>query len=243
MSKYWNTKDYELKDRYREADNFEKKQIYNEMEMRGYEYKGGGWEEKRTPPKNRNDNYSSKSQDNDSSYHSDPGSSHTPLSPEADWFLFKFVVMCAAIAVVGFIFVQTKFFVALDLTNSKGAFTYTLKVLGIFSLINFVSIWIVFYKSSFMRFYVAYLSILGAEVYYLYLAYTTNSFFGDYTLTTLLIAGVLIIAIIPKVSLYIKSALFILSAVFGMYLTLNQFAIIWLLLMSAGLVLFVRKPK
>jgi len=242
MSKYWNTKDYELKDRYREADNFEKKQINSEMEMRGYEYKDGGWDErKKTSPK-RNDNYSSKSQDNDSSYHSYPEGSHTSISPETDWFLFKFVVMCAAIAGIGFIFVQTKLFVDIDLATARDPFTYTLKVLGIFSLINFVAIWIVFYKSSFMRFYVAYLSILGAVGFYLYTAYTNNSIFGDNTLTTLLIAVVLIIAIIPKVSLYIKSALFILSAVFGIYLTLNQFAIIWLLFMSAGLVLFVRKP-
>ena len=122
-------------------------------------------------------------------------------------------------------------------------FYHTLFVLGICAGINFIAVWILFYKSSFMRFYLSLLAILGSFGYYFYVNYTNHSFMGNNIKTSLLIMISVLIVISPKVNYYLKSIVLLLIPSIGIYLSGNKFALVWALMLSAGFVLLFRVSK
>lgn len=122
-------------------------------------------------------------------------------------------------------------------------FYHTLSVLGICSGINFIAVWILFYKSSFMRFYLSLFAILGSFGYYFYVNYTNQSFVGSNIKTSLLVMISILMVINPKANYYLKSILLLLIPIIGIYLSGNKFALVWALMMSAGFVLLFRVSK
>ena len=126
-----------------------------------------------------------------------------------------------------------------------GNFTvyHTLFVLGICAGINFISVWILFYKSSFMRFYLSLFAIIGSYGYYFYVNYTNHSFMGNNIKTSLLVMISVLMVINPKVHYYLKSIVLLLIPIIGIYLSGNKFALVWALLLSAGFVLLFRVSK
>ena len=122
-------------------------------------------------------------------------------------------------------------------------FYHTLSVLGICAGINFIAVWILFYKSSFMRFYLSLFAILGSYGYYFYVNYTNHSFMGNNIKTSLLVMISVLMVINPKVNYYLKSIVLLLIPIIGIYLSSNKFALVWALLLSAGFVLLFRVSK
>ena len=129
--------------------------------------------------------------------------------------------------------------------DPMGNFTFyhTLFVLGICAGINFIAVWILFYKSSFMRFYLSLFAILGSFGYYFYVNYTHHSFVGNNIKTSLLVMISALMVINPKVNYYLKSILLLLIPIIGIYLSGNKFALVWALMLSAGFVLLFRVSK
>ena len=129
--------------------------------------------------------------------------------------------------------------------DPMGNFTFyhTLFVLGICAGINFIAVWILFYKSSFMRFYLSLFAILGSFGYYFYVNYTNHSFVGNNIKTSLLVMISVLMVINPKVNYYLKSILLLLIPIIGIYLSGNKFALVWALMLSAGFVLLFRVSK
>lgn len=122
-------------------------------------------------------------------------------------------------------------------------FTHTLFVVGMCVGINFIAVWILFYKSSFMRFYLSLFAILGSFGYYFYANYTNHSFLGNNIITSLLVIISVLIVINPKGNYYVKSIAFLLIPILGIYFSGNQFALVWTLMFNVGLILFFRMSK
>jgi cation transport ATPase len=122
-------------------------------------------------------------------------------------------------------------------------FTHTLFVVGTCVGINFIAVWILFYKRSFMRFYLSLFAILGSFGYYFYVNYTNHSFLGNNIITSLLVIISVLMVINPKVNYYVKSILLLLIPILGIYFSGNQFALVWTLMFNAGLILFFRMSK
>lgn len=122
-------------------------------------------------------------------------------------------------------------------------FYHTLFVVGRSVVINFIAVWILFYKSSLMRFYLFLAAILGSFAYYFYVNYTNNSFLGNNIITSLLVIISVLMAISPKINYYGKSIVFLLIPILGIYLSGNQFALVWTLMFNAGLILLFRVSK
>ena len=122
-------------------------------------------------------------------------------------------------------------------------FYHSLSVLGICAGINFIAVWILFYKSSFMRFYLSLFAILGSYGYYFYVNYTNHSFVGNNIKTSVLVMISILMVINPKVNYYLKSILLLLIPIIGIYLSGNKFALVWALMLSAGFVLIFRVSK
>lgn len=122
-------------------------------------------------------------------------------------------------------------------------FYHTLVVLGICAGINFIAVWTLFYKRSFMRYYLSLFAILGSFGYYFYVNYTNHSFLGNNIITSFLVSISVLMVINPKVNYYLKSIVLLLIPIIGIYLSDNKFALVWALMMSAGLVLLFRVSK
>lgn len=122
-------------------------------------------------------------------------------------------------------------------------FYHTLVVLGICAGINFLAVWILFYKKSFMRFYLSVFSILGSLGYYFYVNYTNHSFLGNHMITSVLVIISVLMVINPKVHYYLKSIVLLLISIIGIYVSGNKFALVWALMLSAGLILLFRVTK
>ena len=156
-------------------------------------------------------------------------------------FSLKLVFKIFVVAAVCYNFI----FIWNFMKDPIGNFTFyhTLSVLGICSGINFIAVWILFYKSSFMRFYLSLFAILGSFGYYFYVNYTNHSFVGSNIKTSLLVMISVLMVITPKVNYYLKSILLLLIPIIGIYLSGNKFALVWALMMSAGFVLLFRVSK
>lgn len=126
---------------------------------------------------------------------------------------------------------------------SNLTFYHTLFVVGISAGINFIAAWILFYKSSFMRFYISLVAILGSFGYYFYVNYTNQSFLGNNLITSVLVIISVLMTVHPHVNYYLKSIVLMLIPILGIYLSSNKFALVWTLMLSAGLVLLFRVSK
>ncbi|MCQ6282787.1 hypothetical protein [Bacillus sp. EB600] len=122
-------------------------------------------------------------------------------------------------------------------------FYHTLFVVGICIAINFIAVWILFHKSSYIRFYLSLFAILGSFGYYLYVNYTNQSFLGNNLITSVLVGITVLMAINPKVNYYLKSFVFLVVPIIGIYVSGNKFALVWTLMCNAGLLLFFRISK
>lgn len=133
------------------------------------------------------------------------------------------------------------------MNQPTGTFTHTLTIVGVCIGINFLAVWLLFYKSSFMRFYLAVAALLGAFGYYFYVNYTNQSFLGNNLIPSVLVILSAFMAINPKVHYYLKSLALLVIPVLGVYFSGNRFALVWTLMFNAGLILFFRvkvsKPK
>ena len=121
--------------------------------------------------------------------------------------------------------------------------THILTVVGICVGINFIAIWILFYKNSVIRFYLSLIAIIGSFAYYFYNNYTNHSFLGDNIITSVLVILSVLMVILPKVNYYLKSIVLLLIPIVAIYLSGNKFALVWALMFNAGLILFFRVPK
>lgn len=122
-------------------------------------------------------------------------------------------------------------------------FYHSLYVLGICVSINFIAIWILFYKRSMVRLYLSILAILGSLGYYIYVNYVHQSFLGNNIIPSVLVIISILIAIAPTVNYYVKSFFFLLVPIIGIYFSGNQFALVWTLLFNTGLILLFRLSK
>jgi cation transport ATPase len=160
---------------------------------------------------------------------------------KGNMFSLKLVFKILIVAAVCYNFI----FIWNFMKDPIGNFTFyhTLSVLGICSGINFIAVWILFYKSSFMRFYLSLFAILGSFGYYFYVNYTNHSFMGSNIKTSLLVMISVLMVINPKANYYLKSILLLLIPIIGIYLSGNKFALVWALMLSAGFVLLFRVSK
>lgn len=156
---------------------------------------------------------------------------------EMFWIKLVFKILVVAAVCYNFKFILN--FMKEPISN----FTHTLFVVGMCVGINFIAVWILFYKSSFMRFYLSLFAILGSFGYYLYVNYINHSFLGNNIITSLLVFIAVLMVINPKVNYYVKSIVFLLIPILGIYFSGNQFALVWTLMFNAGLILFFRMTK
>jgi cation transport ATPase len=122
-------------------------------------------------------------------------------------------------------------------------FDHTLYTVGVSVAINFVAVWILFHKHAFMRFYLSLFAILGSVGYYIYINYLGQSFLQNNLIPSILVLVTVLIAINPKVNYYLKSFVFLLMPILGIYFSGNKFALVWMLMFNAGLILFFRVSK
>jgi cation transport ATPase len=120
---------------------------------------------------------------------------------------------------------------------------HTLIVVGICVAINFIAVWILFHKSSFIRFYLSLFAILGSFGYYFYINYTNQTFLGSNLISSVLMILSVLMAVNPKVNYYLKSFILLVVPVIGIYFSGNKFALVWTLMFNAGLILFFRISK
>jgi hypothetical protein len=127
--------------------------------------------------------------------------------------------------------------------NPISDFTQNLYVVGIRAGINFIAVWLLFYKNSVIRLYLSLIAIIGSFAYYFYVNYMNQSFLGDNLITSILVAISVLMVINPKVNYYFKSIVLLLIPVVGIYFSGNKFALVWTLMFNAGLILFFRVSK
>ncbi|MCM3728454.1 hypothetical protein M3226_22660 [Neobacillus cucumis] len=156
---------------------------------------------------------------------------------EMSWvkLLFKIIV-------IGVVCYNIKYILDF-MKNPISNFTQILYVVGICAGINFMAIWILFYKNSVIRFYLSLVAIIGAFAYYFYVNYTNHSFLGDNLITSILVIISVLMVIHPKVNYYLKSTVLLLIPIVGIYFSGNTFALVWTLMFNAGLILFFRVSK
>lgn len=146
------------------------------------------------------------------------------------------------IIVVGVVCYNFKFI--LDyMKNPISNFTQILYVAGICAGINFIAVWILFYKNSVIRFYLSLMAIIGSFAYYFYVNYTNLTFLGDNLIPSILVILSVLMAVNPKVNYYLKSIVLLLIPIVGIYFSGNKFALEWTLMFNAGLILFFRVSK
>lgn len=153
----------------------------------------------------------------------------------------KVKIVLKIIAVVA-VFLNFRFLLNF-MKDPISTFYHTLIVVGICVAINLIAVWILFHKSSFMRFYLSLFAILGSFGYYFYINYTNQTFLGNNLISSVLMILSVLMAINPKVNYYLKSFIFLVVPVIGIYLSGNHFALVWTLMFNAGLIFFFRISK
>lgn len=122
-------------------------------------------------------------------------------------------------------------------------FYHTLMVVGICAGINFLALWILFSKRPTIRFFLSLFALIGSFAYYFYVNYTNQSFLGNNLIPSVLVVIAVFMSINPKANYYVKIFFFVLIPVIGIYVSSNKFALVWTLMLSAGLLLQFRIPK
>lgn len=122
-------------------------------------------------------------------------------------------------------------------------FYHTLIVVGICTGINFLAVCILFSKRPFIRFYLSLFAIFGSFTYYFYVNYMNQSFLGNNLIPSVLVFIAVFMSITLKTNYYMKIFFFVLIPILGIYVSSNKFALVWTLMLSAGLLLLFRIPK
>lgn len=215
---------------YKERDYSTSRRAVRELEERGFKQWFMGRKKKKVDEEGDSEVYSpSRSK------------SSNKKKKKVEMFWLKLIFK---IFVVGAVFYNFKFilnFMKDPLSNFT--FYHTLFVVGMCGGINFIAVWILFYKRSFMRFYLSLFAILGSFGYYFYVNYTNHSFLGNNIITSSLVIISVLMVINPKVNYYVKSILFLLIPILGIYLSGKEFALVWALMWSSGLILLFRVSK
>ncbi|MBS4215017.1 hypothetical protein [Neobacillus rhizophilus] len=146
------------------------------------------------------------------------------------------------IFVVGAVFFDIKFILNF-MKDPISNFPHTLFVVGMCAGINFIAIWVLFYKNPLIRFYLSLFAIVGSFGYYSYVNYTNLTFLGVNIIASVLVIISLLIVINPKINYYVKNILLLVIPILGIYFSGNKFALVWTLLFTAGLILLFRVPK
>jgi cation transport ATPase len=153
----------------------------------------------------------------------------------------KVKIVLKIIAVVA-VFLNFRFLLNF-MKDPISTFYHTLIVVGICVAINFIAVWILFHKSTFIRFYLSLFAILGSFGYYFYINYSNQTFLGNNLISSVLMILSVLMAVNPKVNYYLKSFIFLVVPVIGIYLSGNHFALVWTLMFNAGLILLFRVSK
>ncbi|OCA89307.1 hypothetical protein A8F94_23985 [Bacillus sp. FJAT-27225] len=127
-----------------------------------------------------------------------------------------------------------------------GTFTFNDLVikLAISVGINFAAVWVLFAKQSRIKYFLSLFAVLASFLHY---------FYGHYTNHTLLVRSNLIPSVLVILSVlmvvnsrsnyYLKSILLLIISTAGIYFSSNQYVLEWMLIGSAGLVMFFRVSK
>ncbi|WP_223593760.1 hypothetical protein [Neobacillus bataviensis] len=156
-----------------------------------------------------------------------------------EMFWLKLVFKILVVAAVYFNFKYLLNYMKNPISN----FTDTLIVVGICAGINFLAVWILFYKNSLMRFYLSLFAIVGSFGYYGYVNYLNQSFLGNNIIASVLVIISVLMVINPKVNYYVKNITLLLIPVLGIYFSGTKFGLVWTLMINAGLILLFRVPK
>ncbi|ALC90899.1 hypothetical protein AM500_14755 [Bacillus sp. FJAT-18017] len=110
--------------------------------------------------------------------------------------------------------------------------------------INFAAVWILFAKQSRIKYFLSLFAVLASFLHYFYGNYTNQTLLERSNLipSVLVILSVLMV-VNSRSNYYLKSILLLIIATAGIYVSSNQFAIEWVLIGSAGLVMFFRVSK
>ncbi|MDR4947023.1 hypothetical protein [Neobacillus cucumis] len=156
---------------------------------------------------------------------------------EMFWVKLLFKIILVAVVCYNFKFILD--YMKYPISN----FTQILYVVGIRVGINFIAIWILFYKNAIIRFYLSLIAIIGSFAYYFYVNYTNQTFLGDNMIPSALMILSVLMIINPKGNYYLKSIVLLLIPIVGIYFSGNKFALVWALMFNAGLLLFFRVSK
>ncbi|PLT31634.1 hypothetical protein [Peribacillus deserti] len=155
------------------------------------------------------------------------------------------VNLAIKIAAVLAVLINVRYVMGL-MEDPVGTFTFNQLVikLGISAGINFAAVWILFAKQSRIKYFLSLFAVLASFLYYFYGIYTNHTLLVRSNLvpTVLVILSVLML-VNSRSNYYLKSILMLVIAAAGIYVSSNQFALEWVLIGSAGLVMFFRVSK
>ncbi|WP_026691845.1 hypothetical protein [Peribacillus kribbensis] len=110
--------------------------------------------------------------------------------------------------------------------------------------INFAAVWILFAKQSRIKYFLSLFAVLASFLYYLYGEYTNHTLLmRSHLIPSVLVILSVLMMVNSKSNYYIKSILLLVFPTAGIYFSSNQFALEWVLIGSAGLVMFFRISK
>ncbi|RHW37977.1 hypothetical protein D1B31_14415 [Neobacillus notoginsengisoli] len=126
--------------------------------------------------------------------------------------------------------------------------TFTFNELGIKLAIsvgiNFAAVLILFAKQSRIKYFLSLFAVLASFLYYFYGHYTNQTLLERSNLipSVLIILSVLML-VNSRSNYYLKSILLVVLSAAGIYFSSNQYALEWVLIGTAGLVMFFRVSK
>lgn len=127
-----------------------------------------------------------------------------------------------------------------------GTFTFNDLVikLAISVGINFAAVWILFAKQSRIKYFLSLFAVLASFLYYFYGQYTNQTLLErSHLVPSVLVILSVLMVVNSRSRYYLKSILLLIIAAAGIYVSSNQYALEWMLIGSAGLVMFFRVSK
>ena len=127
-----------------------------------------------------------------------------------------------------------------------GTFTFNHLVikLAISVGINFAAVWILFAKQSRIKYFLSLFAVLASFLYYIYDNYTNHTLLvRSHLIPSVLVILSVLMLVNSRSNYYLKNIMLMVFATAGIYLSSNQFALEWVLMGSAGLVMFFRVSK
>ncbi|WP_053366286.1 hypothetical protein [Bacillus sp. FJAT-27245] len=127
-----------------------------------------------------------------------------------------------------------------------GTFTFNDLVikLAISVGINFAAVWILFAKQSRTKYILSLFAVLASFLSYFYGHYTNQTLLErSHLIPSVLVILSVLMVVNSRSNYYLKSILLLIIATAGIYVSSNQYALEWMLIGSAGLVMFFRVSK